>query len=166
MAWPPRIPVWLRWEQSVIYFVTICVADRKPVLANAEAFGAFGRAISKLQGWHVLAAVVMPDHIHVVVAPSGNRDAKLGNFSAALKRWMREELKPSWKWQPGCFDRLLRSTESLHKKWLYVQENPVRAGLVQRWEDWPYRYEFNEQAGKRSACPTTISNGVMETGNQ
>jgi REP element-mobilizing transposase RayT len=37
----PRIPVWLHWEQSVIYFVTICVKDRKRVLANDAAFNAF-----------------------------------------------------------------------------------------------------------------------------
>jgi putative transposase len=157
MGHPPRIPVWLPWDQTVIYFVTICVADRKPVLANREAFRAFRLAASKLRDWHVLAAIVMPDHLHVIVAPTKSREAKLGNFSAALKRWMREELKASWKWQAGCFDRLLRSNESLHDKWLYVQENPVRAGLVQRWEEWPYRYEFNEGVGKRSACPTKPS---------
>ena len=83
------------------------------------------------------------DHLHVV-APS-ERDARLGNFSAALKRWMREELDASWEWQSGCFDRLLRSDESLHEKWLYLQENPVRAGLIKDWKDWPYRFEFNEQ---------------------
>jgi len=43
------------------------------------------------------------------------------------------------------FDRLLRSDESLHEKWLYIQENPVRAGLVQEWKDWPYRFEFNDE---------------------
>ncbi len=42
-------------------------------------------------------------------------------------------------WQPGCFDRLLRSDESLHDKWLYVQENPVRAGLVKHSRDRPYQ---------------------------
>jgi hypothetical protein len=73
------------------------------------------------------------------------RDAKISNFSAAIKRWMRQELDASWKWQPGCFDRLLRSGESLREKWLYVEENPVRAGLVKHWEDWPYRYEFNDE---------------------
>jgi putative transposase len=116
MGHPPRIPVWLPWDQTVIYFVTICVADRKPVLANREAFRAFRLAASKLRDWHVLAAIIMPDHLHVIVAPTKNREAKLGNFSAALKRWMREELKALWKWQPGCFDRLLRSNESLHDK--------------------------------------------------
>jgi hypothetical protein len=86
----------------------------------------------------------MPDHLNVVVAPS-KRDGRLGNFSAALKRWMRKELNASWEWQPGCFDHLLRSGESLHKKWLYIQENPVRAGFVKVWKNWPYRFEFNEK---------------------
>ena len=134
--------MWLRWEQSVIYFVTICVANRKPVLANKAALKAFNIATAKLQEWRVLAAMLMPDHLHAVVSPRKDRDAKLGNFSGALKRWMREELNASWNWQPGCFDRLLRSNESLHEKWIYVQENPVRAGLVRDWKDWPYRVGF------------------------
>jgi putative transposase len=144
MAHPPRIPVWLHWEQSVIYFVTICVADRKPVLANHRSFTAFKNAAARLSDWTVLAAILMPDHLHIIASPVTDRDAKVGNLSAAIKRWMREELKASWKWQPGCFDRLLRSDESLGDKWLYLEENPVRAGLVTRWQDWPFRYEFNE----------------------
>jgi REP element-mobilizing transposase RayT len=136
---PPRIPVWLPWEQRVIYFVTICVANRQAVLANEPAFNALKTAIGRLEDWRVLAAILMPDHLHVIAAPIENRNAKLGNFSAALKRWMRQELNASWNWQPGSFDRLLRFDESLHDKWLYVQENPVRAGLVQHWKDWPYQ---------------------------
>jgi hypothetical protein len=71
----------------------------------------------------VLAAILMPDHLHM----------------------MRHQPKIAMpEWQFGCFDRLLRSEESLQEKWLYVEENPVRAGLVKRFEDWPYRYVFNE----------------------
>ena len=111
----------------MIYFVTICVVNRQRVLANERTFNAFKAAIDKLENWRVLAAMLMPDHLHVIVAPRDSRKAELGNFSGALKRWMRQELNASWNWQPGCFDRLLRSDESLHDKWLYVQENPVRA---------------------------------------
>jgi len=143
MGHPPRVPVWIGWEKSVIYFVTICVAHRKPVLANNAAFSAFKRAVARLRHWKVLAAVLMPDHLHLVVAPE-DRDAKVGNFSGALKRWIREELGASWKWQPGCFDRLLRSDESLHEKWRYLQENPVRAGLVSNSGDWPYQIGLDE----------------------
>jgi putative transposase len=131
------MPVWLPWDQPLIYFVTICVANRRRVLANETAFKAFKLAIGKVENWRVLAAMLMPDHLHVIAAPIQNRNAKLGNFSGALKRWMRQELNASWNWQPGCFDRLLRSDESLHNKWLYVQENPVRAGLVRQSKYWP-----------------------------
>jgi REP-associated tyrosine transposase len=156
MGHPPRIPVWLAWEQSVVYFVTICTANRRAVLANQETFRAFKLIVSNLRDWHVLAAIIMPDHLHIIVAPIKNREAKLGNFSAALKRWMREQLGASWQWQAGCFDRLLRTNESLHDKWLYIREDPVRAGLVQKWENRSYRYEFNEEIGKRRACPTIL----------
>jgi hypothetical protein len=54
MGHPPRIPLWLRWDQSVVYFVTICAADRKPVLANKKAFQAFKVAVSKLKDWRLL----------------------------------------------------------------------------------------------------------------
>ena len=145
MGHPPKIPVWLRWDQSVIYFVTICVEYRKPVLANETAFDAFKHAAGRLQEWTVLAAVLMPDHLHFVATPNHDREAKVGNVSAAIKRWMRQELHASWQWQRGSFDRLLRRDESLWDKWLYIEENPVRAGLVKRWEDWPYRYAFNER---------------------
>jgi REP element-mobilizing transposase RayT len=42
-------------------------------------------------------------------------------------------------WQADYFDRYLRSTDSYSEKWEYVEQNPVRAGLVVRFEDWPYR---------------------------
>jgi len=145
MAHPPRIPVRLGWEQRIIYFVTICVANRESVLANERAFKAFKVAVAKLRHWDVLAAVLMPDHFHVIVSPINARYARLGNFSAALKRWIRQDPNATWNWQPGCFDRLLRSEESLHKKWLYVEDNPVRAGLVKRPSDWPYRIGLDER---------------------
>jgi REP element-mobilizing transposase RayT len=143
MAHPPRIPVWLRWDQEVVYFVTFCVQDRRRVLANDQTFAAFQHAIERLAGWSVIAALLMPDHVHILAAPK-NRDAAVGNLSGALKRWMRQELQAAWQWQPGCFDRLLRSEESASEKWLYIRENPVRAGLVKEWREWPYRIGFDE----------------------
>ena len=86
----------------------------------------------------------MPDHLHVIVAPK-DREFRVGNFAAALKRWMRKELEATWTWQPGSFDRLLRSGDSLQAKWHYLQENPVRAGLVKHSEDWPYRIGFDQE---------------------
>ena len=47
-----------------------------------------------------------------------------------------EQLGPAW--QEGFFDHLLRSGESYAEKWNYVRMNPVRAGLIEQSEDWPY----------------------------
>ncbi|RKX42538.1 MAG: hypothetical protein DRP64_09705 [Verrucomicrobia bacterium] len=41
-------------------------------------------------------------------------------------------------WQAEFFDRLLRSDESLTDKWRYVEMNPVRAGLCESPDDYPY----------------------------
>jgi len=35
----------------VIYFVTICVANRRRILANEAAFKAFKAAVGKLDNW-------------------------------------------------------------------------------------------------------------------
>ena len=40
--------------------------------------------------------------------------------------------------QAGGFHHRLRDGENYAQKWQYVRENPVRAELVARPEDWPY----------------------------
>ena len=137
MARPPRIPVWLPSDQPVIYFVTLCVAGRQPVLDNPAAFSAVEAFCRACSTWQTIAAVVMPDHLHALIAPR-EREAPVTQYSAGLKRHVRRATQAAWKWQEGVFDRLLRREESAESKWLYMRENPVRAGLVGRWEDWPY----------------------------
>ncbi|MDQ3414815.1 MAG: transposase [Verrucomicrobiota bacterium] len=142
MGHPPRIPIWLRADQEVVYFLTFCVARRERVLTNPRAFAAFENAIARLTKWNVIAAVLMPDHVHLLIAPT-ERELPVGNASGAIKRWMRQDLNAHWEWQPGSFDRLLRSDESAEEKWQYIRQNPVRAGLVENWEDWPFRIGFD-----------------------
>ena len=45
-------------------------------------------------------------------------------------------------WERGFFDHVIRNAESYAQKWDYVRQNPVRAGLVERAEDWPYQGEI------------------------
>ncbi len=42
----------------------------------------------------------------------------------------------------GIFRSCSAQDESYGQKWKYVQENPVRAGLVQRPDQWRYQGEF------------------------
>jgi putative transposase len=156
MSRPPRIPNWLPWEKSTIYFITFCVEARKPILANARAWKICRAVFDKLDQWRILSAIAMPDHLHVLAAPA-DRDASVSDFAKWFKRWFNEAYRVSncrpsvsdgdptpWHWQEGCFDRLLRSNESLSEKWQYLRQNPIRAGLVADPDDWPYQFQFNE----------------------
>lgn len=49
----------------------------------------------------------------------------------------------TWHWQSDCWDTQMRCGEQYRKKWEYVRQNPVRAGLVQRAEDWPWQGELS-----------------------
>jgi REP element-mobilizing transposase RayT len=40
-------------------------------------------------------------------------------------------------WQPRFFDRAVRTVKEYYEKVEYIHLNPVRAGLVERAEDWP-----------------------------
>ena len=143
---PPRLAfVFQRF--SPLYFVTFVTGNRKPWLATRavhEAFLAFAKIAESSNHAFVGRYVIMPDHIHLLVR--GGTDFVLGRWVGALKRCLArascriEQVRQhsSRLWQEGFFDHLIRNNESLDEKWVYVRENPVRAGLVQRWEDWPY----------------------------
>ena len=139
---PPRIPVLLPWEQPVIYFLTFAIKPRAPVLATDAVWTTLRTTFQRLDRWETFAGVLMPDHLHLLAAPL-DRDRSPGDFSKWLKRWFNEALlHPDWEWQEGVFDRLLRRDESAQQKWQYIRENPVRAGLVEHWQDWRYQFGF------------------------
>jgi len=76
----------------------------------------------------------MPDHIHLILS---FRD--IASFAPVIgdwKRWLT--VRQKIRWQENFFDHRLRRDESLGQKADYILHNPVRAGFVERFEDWPY----------------------------
>jgi putative transposase len=82
----------------------------------------------------------MPDHAHLFLQL--DRDTSLGTWVKAFKASVaKAAARAGRSWQPGFFDHLIRSAESYDEKWQYVRDNPVRAGLATRPEDWPFQGE-------------------------
>jgi len=72
------------------------------------------------------------------------RASDIGGFKQwTAKQILRAAGLPPPLWQKQFFDHLLRSSESYESKWRFVCENPVRAGLVEAVEDWPYGGEID-----------------------
>jgi len=141
----------------------MCVKDRRKVLATPEVFEAIKTVTAQLQKWSVLAGVIMPDHVHWVVSPVADRTLSVGDFSHGFKRTLRKQLgAQSWQRQRGCVDRLLRSDENLWSKWIYVKDNPVRHGFVQRADDWPYYLDFINEYPDGEAVSFPYSSRVSE----
>src|SRR5581483_10108184 len=113
-----------------------------PHLANDrvhKAFVKFGKRAENDFGISVGRYVILTDHIHLFVRMPG--EFKLSDWIGTLKRILARAVQDDSDdplWQRGFFDHVLRSSESYAEKWNYVRENPVRAGLVKRAEDWPF----------------------------
>jgi REP element-mobilizing transposase RayT len=152
---PPRLPEIFQRYHAPAYFITICTLNRQAILTSSHVHETFRTyaATGKQFGVSVGRYVIMPDHMHVFVAL--DRKMTVSRWVKGLKRSLDDALRQAGHkpavlnqsklcgfWQPGAFDHLLRSTESYQQKWHYVWNNPVRAGLVRRPEDWPYQGEI------------------------
>ena len=143
---PPRLEQIFQTYDPPLFFVTICAIHRQKIGDLEAAHNAFETSILRARDeFH--AAVgryeIMPDHMHFFVR--GGHEFNLAPWLNGLKRSMSVALGATKKhplWQPGFFDHVLRNDESYDQKWEYVRENPVRARLVARAEDWPYQGEF------------------------
>lgn len=142
---PPRIVPFQKYN-APLFFITFGTFDRKPILAKEDVhdrFVAFGVKQSA-HGISIGRYVIMPDHIHFFLRLSPHY--KLGVTVGFLKKSLSSGLKETGynppHWQPGFFDHLIRSVDSYSDKWNYVYENPVRAGLVQSADEWPYSGEI------------------------
>lgn len=92
-------------------------------------------------------AVVMPDHVHLILTPLVDDEAmevySLAKIMDAIKGASAHKINKALQrkghfWQPESFDHVLRSSESLDAKTDYLLENPVRCGLVRDWRDYPW----------------------------
>ena len=121
-----------------IVFLTVNAKDRVPWIGQQTVQNTLHEVWQSADAWIVGFYLLMPDHMHFFCAA---RDLRFG-IEQWVKFWKsefsRRHPEQEWRWQRGSFHHRLRSQEEFAEKWRYVIENPVRAGLVKRPEDWPY----------------------------
>ncbi len=93
---------------------------------------------------HLYAAVVMPDHVHLLFLPlrdEGGWPFPLVDILQCLKSATAHRINKLLRasgpvWEEESFDHVLRSDEGLKNTCEYIRQNPVEAGLVRRPEDY------------------------------
>jgi len=90
--------------------------------------------------------LVMPNHVHVVLKPNN----KKGDIPYALAEIMKNHksftaheankiLKRKGQfWQQENYDHYIRDQKEFYRIINYILNNPVRAGLVENYQDWKY----------------------------
>lgn len=128
---------------------------------NAEAVLNTWMHANGAQYW-LHAWVVMPNHVHVIAEPiAGHAIGEIvGAWKSVSARTIlardasRESInsagsaaapgcnvtcsKKHHLWQADYFDRFIRNERHYHAAVEYIHQNPVKAGLVVKAEDWPW----------------------------
>ena len=87
--------------------------------------------------------VIMPDHLHLLMSlPSDVSVEKAmqlikGGYSYRLKRDFGFQGEV---WQRGFSEERINDGQSFLRHRAYIVQNPVKAGLIDRAEQWPYCY--------------------------
>ena len=132
------------WVEGPEYFITVCCRERGiNHLCRKEVASIFlvsARTLQSLRLWTCELLVLMPDHFHLLVSFPVDRKMKM--VMESWKRWLAR--RGGLQLQRGFFEHRLRSTASACEKWVYVNLNPVRQGLIEDPTEWPYRWTRND----------------------
>ena len=84
--------------------------------------------------------VVMPDHFHLILTPTGITGERAGQFvkggfSFQLIKSLKVKRDP---WQPSFMDRRIRDSLEYARFRNYIWQNPVKRFLAKTPEDYPY----------------------------
>jgi len=149
-------------EQQGVHFVTCTVVQWIDVFTRREYADILVNSLKycqKNKGLNIFAWVIMSNHIHLIV--SCNADFDLSDTMRDFKKFTSSQIvdsiekntresRRSWLlwllkhkegitfWQPGNHPEEIRTREFFKQKLDYIHQNPVRAGIVDKEEEYIY----------------------------
>lgn len=145
------------YSQSCLYFVTICVQDRRRILSeikdNQVVLSDIGSMVNDLLlqlqdrfiGLYVDRYVIMPDHIHVIIRTISNEEkiTQLSQVIGALKslttneyiKGVNDKRWPPYEkrfWQRNYHEHVIRCAKDYERIVEYIAQNPTRWNLSEK----------------------------------
>lgn len=149
-------------QHGEVHELTFSCYERLPILTNNLWRANLSRCIdtaAKACQMHVLAFVFMPEHVHLLVLPLGDKET-ISRFLAGIKRPVAAAVKADLIanegsllkkltvrerpgkdvfrfWQAGAgFDRNMATAAAITNALEYIHLNPVRRGLCTQAIEW------------------------------
>lgn len=134
------------------HFITFCTLNRTPLSSPSRDVVLECCQYLHDRTAHVFAAVVMPEHVHLVLSAltGGSNPLSLSEIVGSTKSVSARRInkllgRKGHVWQEESFDHCIRSDEYLNAKIVYVLSDPVGRGLVKK----PGDYRWLWTAGPR-----------------
>jgi putative transposase len=130
----------VRYQQcGCFHFISFTCYHRLHHLSTACARELFERSLESMRRRYdfvVCGYVVMPEHVHLLV--SEPKKALLSKAIQALKLSVSVQSRERPFWQARYYDFNVHNEEKRVEKLRYMHRNPVKRGLVEKPEDWPW----------------------------
>jgi REP element-mobilizing transposase RayT len=137
-----RLPLDAYRVEGSVWHTSISVVKQHGRVFDNIAFGeetlmTFMRACDDGRGIPHLICI-MPDHLHFLVEVCSEGLVELvGRAKSMTTRvWWRHGGSGTF-WQRSFHDHGIRGSEDYEPTVTYLLHNPVRAGMVEQWEDYP-----------------------------
>ena len=146
------------------FFITSRLLPKRRVLTRGE-FAMLAQVIHERRAEHAFlltAWVFLPDHWHAIFYPTYPltisrvmESIKVG----ATRIINRSRREAGLLFQPRFFDRAPRTVREYQEKVEYIHFNPVKAGLVDRPENWPWSsvHDYTGYMHDRPFTPSGLS---------
>lgn len=123
------------------YFVTSNSVGRKPFFRHERWANLLIETLFDYRPERYLlhAFVLMPDHFHLIITPHASLELAVQCLKGGFSFQARRELR--WKgeiWVASFADHRIRDDEDYETHLAYIAHNPLKAGLAERPEDYPY----------------------------
>lgn len=124
------------------YFFTVTLRDRRSdlLVREIEALREAWRKAASRVPHTVIAAVVLPDHLHAVIRME-DETADFPRLRQDIKKgFARRTSEPgsASAWQSRFWERTVRNEEELNACVDHVHINPLKHHLVNAVAEWPY----------------------------
>jgi REP element-mobilizing transposase RayT len=129
---------------------------RDPLIASIveNAMLYFDGVRYKLPAW-----VVMPNHVHALLIPKAG--FLLEDVAHSWKSFTSNQANKALRrtghfWQADYYDRFIRNADHHLDAIDYIENNPVKAHLCRRPQDWPFssaRFRSESKIYLRAGCP-------------
>ncbi|MFH0930413.1 MAG: transposase [Candidatus Zixiibacteriota bacterium] len=129
---------------NAVFFLTSCAQLNREVFTNPDfnfqCINYIKEERARL-GHAVYVFCLMPEHLHLLSSPLESGISVTQYINGLISKITRL----SWSYgysgklmQRSFYDHVVRKEEDLRQIAEYILSNPVRRGIVQRWEDYPY----------------------------